>query len=82
MIIPICINLLLGFINKAKHLFALMSPPKPFKDATMLECGSNFLILISSSYIFIKMPELGLNLNLPQLDLSSLLDNIFALMVL
>lgn len=74
MIIPICINLLLGFINKAKPLFA--SPPKPFPNAVVLKSGFGFFIVVTPSYIGIIMPELGLTM--PQWDLSSLLDNIFA----
>ena len=53
---------------------------KPFKEVATLKSGFNpsYFILITTSYIYIQMPELGLDLTLPQLDLSSLLDNIFA----
>ena len=75
MIIPIRINLLLGFINKAKPLFT--SPPKPFPNAVVLKSNFSFgyLFMVTPTTIQIIMPELGLTM--PQLDLSSLLDNIF-----
>ena len=53
-----------------KHFFALISP-KPSNGAVMLQSGFNsWLILITVSYTYLEMPDLGLNLTLPTLDLS------------
>lgn len=69
---------LYDYISRIKFI----SPPKPFKDVDMLNSGfffngvPSFFILITTSYIYIKMPELGLDLIMPQWDLSSLFDRI------
>lgn len=65
---------LYNYISRIKFI----SPPKPFKDVAMLKSGFNpsFFILITTSYIYIKMSELGLDLIMPQWDLSSLFDRI------
>ena len=61
-----------------KLIVSFLFPSKPFKEVATLKSAfkPSYFILITTSYIYINMPELGLDLTMPPLDLSSLFNKI------
>lgn len=80
MIIPICVDLLLGFIKSIKY-FLSFTPPKatPYLNKNVLHSGfsGRWVFYVSASYIYIRFPAFDLEslTALAQYDFSWLLPN-------